>query len=104
MTTWAILDQASTIINIVDDRNGTVPVQQYVPGQLQRDIRTMPDGAWAGMQLINGQLVIPPPDPTQDIIALLRPLSSNAIARVLQTVQAASLPSSVVTSSAIVVP
>jgi len=50
MTVWAILDTTNTIVNIVDDVYGTVPVQTYVTGQTQIDYSTLPEGVWAGWQ------------------------------------------------------
>jgi hypothetical protein len=57
MTIWVILDTTNTVINVVDDQNGTVPVMHYVVGQTQLDIKTCPHDVWCGHRLVGNHWI-----------------------------------------------
>lgn len=59
MAIWAILDPTGTIINVVDDQDGKTPPLKYVSGQTKLDMKSLPDGVWAGWKMVDGQWIAP---------------------------------------------
>lgn len=87
MTIWAILDTTNTIINVVDDIGGTVPVMQYTVGQRQLDLKTLPPSATTGAQLQpDGSWSALGQYATQNIIDQLTALSTLQLVSVLNAV------------------
>lgn len=86
MTVWAILDTTNTIINVVDDLGSSASIFQYIPGQVQVDMKTLPLGVWAGFQLVNGTWLAPQLDPTPSILSQLASLSSAQRAVVVKEI------------------
>lgn len=92
MTTWLILDETQTVINVVSDLGGKAPLV-IDPGQTAVDIKKAPqaglgfqltaDGEWFSSETL-------PPDPVKQIRAQIDALPADKKTELLNEMQSAS--------------